>query len=173
MCVCVCVCVSLCVRECVCMCMWYGVTCWMLLKYVTGMRWQPLCKFIDHLSKVRNTFQYPLSKRVTKQKKDVSNPLIKTALRLSSAKIPGVPTCVKKGVAHDRSRDPKMTLFNGNQGHFTNFYPYFAVNQGNSSVKIPPPPIIRPTLSREFFSILYPILREVKDKIFREKNFSL
>ena len=40
--------------------------------------------------------------------------------------------------------DPFLT---GNQGHFTNFYPYFEVNQGKSSVKIPP--II--TLSRTFF----------------------
>ena len=32
-------------------------------------------------------FQYPLSKRVKNKRKGVSNPLIKTALRLSSAKI--------------------------------------------------------------------------------------
>ena len=79
---------------------------------------------------------------------------------------PGVPTCVKKGVAHDHSRDKKMTLCY--QGHFTHFTPI--------SRWIKEKPVWKYHFYyypfRGIFSILYPISREVKDKILREKNCS-
>ena len=53
----------------------------------------------------------------------------------------------------------KLPYFNGESRHFTHFGPYFAVNQGKSSVKIPP--YYYPF--KDIFSILYPISREVKD----------
>ena len=42
---------------------------------------------VYQLSQVRNTFSIPTIKTRKNKKKDVSNPLIKTALRLSSVKI--------------------------------------------------------------------------------------
>ena len=79
---------------------------------------------------------------------------------------PVCPLVLKRGGAWPFKRSKNNLFLTGNQGHFTNFYPYFAVNQGKSSVKIPP--YYYPF--KEMFSILYPILREVKDKIFRENK---
>ena len=66
-------------------------------------------------------------------------------------------------VPEKKKKDPFLT---GNQGHFTNFYPYFAVNQGKINVKIPP--YYYPF--KDIFFILYPISREIKDKILRKKR---
>ena len=60
----------------------------------------------------------------------------------------------------------KLPFLTANQGHFTHFHPYFAVNQGKSCLKIPP--YYYPF--KDIFSMLYPISREVKDKILREKK---
>ena len=65
----------------------------------------------------------------------------------------------------------KWHIFNGESRTFYQFLPLFRGESRKKQCENPPPPII--TLSRTFFSILYPISREVTDKILREKNFSL
>ena len=78
---------------------------------------------------------------------------------------PVCPLVLKRGGAWPFQRSKNDPFLTGNQGHFTHFYPYFAVNEGKSSVKIPP---YYPF--KDIFSILYPISREVKDKILKKKK---
>ena len=79
-----------------------------------------------------------------------------------NVEIPVCPLVLKRGSTWPFQRSKNYPILTGNQGHFTNCYPYFAVNQGKSSVKIPP--YYYPF--KDICSILYPISREVKDVFF-------